>query len=207
MAGFTTTSDGGWVFSFADPVEKPELPSGPNMATNYLAGAGKWENYSDLMLYDAECRLRDFFESKRDDKQFNSPKGTYRKFTVKMMFEILYGKPYTSSDQKIANRLSTLMAYYSTKIQKEGTIRGKRHKKKVYTLSFKRYSMVKPYSLRLRLEWLGQRGELPTWRNMMLPKDDLDAGHARNPKTDRNMEKRRERAKRIYNERYADRHH
>lgn len=59
-----------------------------------------------------------------------------------------------------------------------------------------------PYSLKLRLEWLGEKGDIPTWSNMAVPKDDLEPGHARNYKTEKNMERRREQARARYNERY-----
>ena len=110
MAGFTTTADG-WVFSFEDEPRKLELPHKPNMATNYLAGAGKWENYSDLVLYETEHLLRDFLESKKDDPQWTSASTYYRRYTTGMIFEILYGKKYDpKKDYRIAFRLAKLMA-------------------------------------------------------------------------------------------------
>lgn len=203
MAGFTTTDDG-WVFNFEDPVSKPELPDEPNMATNYLAGAGKWENYSDIKLYECESLLRDFLESKQGDKQWDCPSTYYRRYTTGMMFEVLFGRKYDpKTDYQYGFRLAKLMAYYSTRITKEGSVRGKRYKKKIYCLSLKRYRKVPPYSLRLRLEWLESNNKLPSWQNMRLPKDDLKAGHARNPRTDENMRRRSERAKERYRGRYS----
>lgn len=207
MAGFITTGEE-WTFSFDDVPNKPELPDGPNMATNYLAGAGKWQNYNDFILYEAECLLRKFFESKKDDPQWISSSTYYRRYTTGMMFEVLYGKEYDpKSDFKVAFRLAKLMAYYSTRITKEGSVRGKRYKKSIYCLSIARYKKIPPYSLRLRLEWLESKGELPTWHNMKLPKDDLKPGHARNSRTEENMRIRSERAKKRYNERYSGRKH
>lgn len=203
MAGFTTTDDGGWSFSFADVPGKPELPEGPNMATNYLAGKGKWDNYSDITLYECEILLRKFFESKLDDPHWSIKNPYYRRFTCGLMFEILYGRKADCTgkdDLFIMRRLQRLMTYYSTRKQKEGMIRGKRYAKTVYTLSLKRYRTLKPYSLRLRVEWLEEHGEMPTWHNMVLPKDDLPAGHARNRQVEENMRRRRERAREIRNE-------
>lgn len=203
MAGFTTTGED-WVFSFEDPVVKPELPDEPNMATNYLAGAGKWENYSDIKLYECESLLRDFLKSKQGDKQWDCPSTYYRRYTTGMMFEVLFGRKYDpKTDYQYGFRLAKLMAYYSTRITKEGSVRGKRYKKKIYCLSLKRYRKVPPYSLRLRLEWLESNNRLPSWQNMRLPKDDLKAGHARNPRTDENMRRRSERAKERYRSRYS----
>lgn len=209
MPGFTTTDGDDWVFNFEDPVIKPELPDKPNMTTGYLEGAGKWENYSDKDLYEVDSLLRQFFESKLEDPKWTGPSTKWRRFTAGMMYEILYGVPYDhtipGSYQKIL-RLARIMGYYSTRITKEGSIRGKRYKKKIYYLSINRYKKCPPYSLRLRLEWLEKQDKLPTWHNMMLPKDDLKVGHARNKRTDENMEKRRERGKKIYNERYNRKH-
>lgn len=202
MAGFTSTNDG-WVFNFEEPMKKPELPSEPNMATNYLAGPGKWDNYSDPVTYECDSLLRQFFESKESDPQWTQQQPKWRRFTTGMMFEILFGRKYDpKADYQYGFRLSKVMAYYSTRSQKEGSIRGKRYKKTIYTLSLKRYHKCPPYSLRLRVEWLSEQGKLPTYQNMRLPKDDLKPGHARNPRTDENMEKRRERAKERYRDRY-----
>ena len=206
MPGFTITNDGDWSFSFADDAPAPKLPEGPNMATSYLAGTGRWENYSDVMLYECESLLRQFLESKVDDPRWTMPNTKWRRFTAGMMYEILYGEPYTHENYPKILRLARVMAYYSTRISKEGSIHGKKYKKKIYCLSTSRYKKVPPYSLKLRLEWLEEHGKLPCWQNMRLPKD-LEAGHARNRKTDENMEKRRERARRIYNERYNGRKH
>jgi len=210
MAGFTTTNDGGWVFNFEDPVAKPSLPTEPTRATGYLEGAGKWENYSDKDLYEVESLLRQLFKQKESDPKWNLTIAKHRRFTAGMMFEVLYGRPYDRTHageyQKIL-RLARVMAYYSTRITKEGSINGKRYKKKIYYLSLKRYKKLPPYSLRLRLEWLEEQGKVPCWQNMKLPKDDLKAGHARNKRTEENMEKRRERGRQLYNERYKSRNH
>lgn len=206
MAGFTTTNDGGWTFSFDDPVTKPTLPDGPNMATNYLAGPGKWDNYSDKVLYECDSLLRQFLASKEDDPKWNQTHPKWRRFTTGMMFEILFGRKYDSKrDYQYGFRLAKVLAYYSTRVAKGGSVNGKKTNKPLYTLSLKRYHKLQPYSLRLRVEWLADQGKLPTWQNMKLPKDNLKPGHARNKLTDENMEKRSEAARKRYNERYADR--
>lgn len=204
MQGFTTTDDGGWVFNLENP-KPPELPKEPTRATNYLEGPGKWDNYSDDVLYECESLLRRFFESKLDDGHWRQQNPKYRKYTVGLMFEVLYGRKYDkyqSHDQVRGRRLAKLMSYYATRKQKEGSILGKYYRKTVYTLSLRRYKRVPPYSLKLRIPWLEEQGKMPTWHNMQLPKDNLEAGHARNKRTDENMRRRRERAKAEYNERY-----
>lgn len=217
MAGFTTTNDGEWEFSFDDTPSIPDLPvhdpheqQGPE-APGYLDGPGKWENYSDLVIYELEALLRKWFTMKIESGVWDNDKtGRRRKYTCKMMYEQLYGKLPDLKDQgdrvKL-RRLPKVLSYYSTRIQASGSINGKKMTKTIYTLSPKLYKTRPPYSLRLRLQWLAEKGELPTWHNMMLPRDDLKIGHARNKRTDENMELRRERAKQRYNERYADRAH
>lgn len=217
MAGFTTTDDGGWEFSFDDTPEIPDLPihdpfvqQGPEKA-NYLAGPGKWENYSDDVLYEIEALLRKFMESKKADPEWRRDRrGRLRRYTCGMMFEQLYGRPAdqkSEEDRTKLRRMPKVMAYYSSKIQKSGSIRGKFTTCTIYTLSPKRFNMKPPYNLKLRIEWLSKQGKLPCWQNMRLPKDDLQAGQARNPKTNENMRRRRERGRELYNERYKDRAH
>lgn len=204
MPGFITDGED-WVFNFEEPMKKPELPSEPNMATNYLAGPGKWDNYSDKVTYECDSLLRQFFATKEGDPQWEQTHPKWRRFTTGMMFEVLFGRKYDpKTDYQYGFRLSKVMAYYSTRATKEGSIRGKRYKKTIYTLSLKRYRKLLPYSLKLRVEWLAEHGELPTYQNMRLPKDNLKPGHARNPKTDENMEKRREQARERYRERYGN---
>ena len=202
MPGFTTTDDS-WVFDLEDLPEKIEVPNQPNMATGYLALPGRWENYSDEILYDIEKRLREFLVSKEEDPHWKWARTTYRKFTVGMMYEILYGRKWDPTrDGKYAIRMARIMSHYSSRIQKEGIIRGKKMTKTIYTLSLSRLHKAAPYSLRLRIEWLADRGELPTVSNMGVPCSSLQPGHARNPRTEENMQRRREQAKARYHERY-----
>lgn len=212
MAGFTTTSNGDWSFKFGDDFEKPKLSDAPSPAAPYMEGPGRWDNYTDKYLYEVESLVRQFFESKKDDYVWRISNTKYRRFTVKMFFQVLYGRDYNHStssteDRKRFNRLQRIMRYYSSRIQNEGHILGKRHKTRVYTLSPKRYRKLQPYSLRLRMEWLAERGEVPTWYNMKVYNETLKPGHARNPRVDANMERRREKAREVYNERYRDRDH
>lgn len=206
------TSDDNWEFSFGEEYTKPTLPEGVSRVTGYLEGVGKWENYTDKYLYEDECLLRQLFAQKESDPLWLRKSGKYRRFTCKMMFEVLYGREYDpktadEADRLRFNRLPRLMKYYSSRMQKEAYILGKRHKSTVYSLSMKRARELAPFSLRLRLEWLEEQGRTPCWQNMKLVRDDLSVGHARNPRTDANMERRREEGKRIYNERYKDRAH
>lgn len=215
MPGFTTTSDGGWSFSFSEEPEIPDLPvhdpldsAGPKVV-GYLDDPKRWENYSDLVIYELEVLLRKFLETKLDDPNWKGAKTYWKRYTCGLMFEQLYGRrPNMKDHDDIVKlrRMPRLLAYYSSKVQKAGMVRGKQYTKTVYTLSLRRYKKNLPYSLRIRLKDMQEKGEIPTWQNLRLPKDDLKPGHARNPQTDENMRRRRERAKQIYNERYSDRH-
>jgi hypothetical protein len=155
--------------------------------------------------------LRKWFEKNIETEQWKKDKrGYYRRYTCGLMFEQLYGRKADAKSHEDLTRMRRLvkvLSYYSSKIQKEGSIRGKKYTKTIYTLSPKRYKTVPPYNLKLRLKWLSDRGELPCWQNMKLPKDNLKIGHARNKKTDENMRRRRERAREEYNRRYSDRKH
>ena len=215
MAEFITTDDG-WEFSFDSEPDVPNLPvhdpheeQGPQRTVGYLEGPGKWENYSDDTLYELETLLREWLEIKVNTDEWKKDKrGYYRRFTCGMVYEQLYGKPVNIKEkdcQLKLRRLTKLLAYYSTKIQKEGSIRGKKLTKSIYTISPRLYKTKPPYCLKVRLKWLKEKGELPCWQNMKLPKDDLKAGQARNKQTNENMRIRREKARERYNQRYADR--
>lgn len=216
MAEFTTTNDGGWVFDFESKPNVPNLPvhdpleqQGPQRTVGYLEGPGKWENYSDDVLYEVESLFRKFMDDKAYSEEWmNDKRGYWRRYTCGMMFEQLYGRKVDikdHTDQLRLRRLVKILSYFSTRIQKEGSIRGKKLTKSIYTISPRLYKTKPPYCLKIRLQWLQKKGELPCWQNMKLPKDDLKPGQARNKKTNENMRIRRERARELYNKRYADR--
>ena len=175
MAGFTTTNDG-WSFSFEDP--KPVLDtSTPNIGQPYLAGADRWKNYSDQELYEIECLLRQFLETKRNG--WGSPRSSDRKFTAKMMYEILYGEPAPADAYATIRKLNRVMNHYATRVYKKRntTIHGVRVRSNVYMLSALRLDKP-PFSLRLRLEWMAEQGIMPTYENMQLS-EKLQPGQTR----------------------------
>ena len=78
MAGFTTTNNGEWEFSFDSTPEVPDLPvhdphvqQGPQVA-GYLEGPGKWENYSDNVLYELESLLRNWLAIKCETDEWKN---------------------------------------------------------------------------------------------------------------------------------------
>lgn len=171
-----------WTFTFEDP--QPVLDTEEfNMGHPYLSGPGRWENYSDDQLYNAECLLRQFLETKRGG--WGTPNQSARKFTAKMMYEILYNEPAPKTTTAIVVKLNRLLNHYATRVyrRKNTTIRGERVRGKVYLLSAQRLDKP-PYSLRLRLEWMAERGILPTWSNMQLS-GQLKEGETRTSKNAR----------------------
>ena len=171
MAESTTTSR--VLFSFAQP--KPVLEEQP-IQKSYLAAPGRWDNYSDDKLYEMECLLREWLETKRGG--WGSSSQSARKFTAKMVYKILYGENTepTPAETKRMNRL--LNHYASRKYcrdKKTGkdnrtTIFGKQVRCNVYLLKASKLDNP-PYGLRLRLEWLAEHGKLPTFDNMRLEND------------------------------------
>ena len=204
MADSTTTSK--VLFTLGEELPSFDIPAENEELLPYLADPKRWEQYQNESLYKMDKLIRKWIEiNSKSSKWMSSYK--YRRYTLSMVVEQAFGEKYDAKRHgRYVNQIARLLAYYSSKVQKGGSINGRSLSKTIYTISPKRGKGA-PFSLKLRLEWLSERGELPTWRNMRLPKDDLKPGHARNPKTDENMRLRRERAKARYNERYKDRNH
>lgn len=155
----------------------------PGWALPLLTTPDHWANYSDDAIYETDKRIREWIQSMRSKW---SRKGMDRRYSFVMLCEIL-GLTKVVETRKNYKSIAKVFAYYSTRINKQTTINGKKCKN-VYTISPKRL-IRKPYSLRLRLEQMEGEG---VWQNFRLPKDDLEPGHARNPRTEANMQRRRE---------------
>jgi hypothetical protein len=191
-----TTDD--WVFNLDGKPKKEDLE--PAVQVPYLANPKAWRQYTDDTLYEIDVLVRKWIAKCMEDGKW-ARSYRMRRYTFSMAFEQIYGRKYDQSkDAGIINRMSRVLAYYSSKIQKGGFINGKQKSKTIYTISPRRLKRP-PYSLRLRLEWLGEQGDIPTPFNMRLPKDNLGPGHARNPRTEANMERRREDARARYRNR------
>lgn len=199
------TTDSDWSFDLTGGVgEKPEIAT-DEMAMPWVANPMAWAQYSNKWVYEADCIVRALIESQMENPTWCRTV-RMRRYTLGMVVEIAYGRPYDCKvDAKLAGPLAKVLAYYSSRVQTCGSINGKTYSKRIYTLSPKRFRRRPAYSLRLRLELMSKEGILPDRYNMRLPLDNLTAGHARNPRTDANMERRREESRRRYNERYADR--
>jgi len=195
----STTTDS-WSFSFQDP--KPVYDAGRiNMSQPYLSGPGRWENYSDEELYQLECLIRGWLETKRGG--WGTSDQSARKFTAKMVYEVLTGEK--NPELRTIRKLNKLLAHYSTRTYKKGntTIYGKKSNAVVYFLSATRLDHP-PYNLRLRLEWLESQSKLPTYENMELVYD-LKPGEMRrvNRKTEKNRRKRTQEVRRVRAEKRA----
>lgn len=194
MSKLSLTDDGDFLsLDLSDPEEKLDTEDMlPGWALPILTTPERWENFSNPLVYETDKRIREWIKSMRKHWK-NGGKGSDRRYSRKDLVGILglQNCIKNAHDDKIVSRI---FAYYSTKIQETTSIRGKKVKK-AYTISPARLKK-KPYSLKLRLEELDGEG---CWRSFNLPKDDLEVGHARNPRTEANIEKRRQRGRDRYN--------
>lgn len=171
----------------------------------YISDPLAWKNYENRMLYDAEVELRKFIVQQREIPKWRNTVAP-RRYTFKMLFEILFHREFDPhTDMKSNYMLKKLFAYYSTKITNSYTDsncgvgeKGYHKSLKGYHLSSKDPTEKRPYSLRLRIEWLAERGKVPSAANMKLCKDNLEPGHARSKKTEENIERRRKAARERY---------
>ena len=174
-----------------DIIDKAALP--------YIVKTEAWDQFNNPVVYQTDMLLREFISIMGKDTYWKRHMMS-RKYTYGMLFKILFGRDYDpKKDRKHTYVITKLFAYYSTRIQKEFYKDGKKKNRTAYTI-MANVDDKPPYSLKLRLEWLAAKGEIPCWQNMQMPKDNLKAGHARNPKTEANMERRREEARKRYNE-------
>lgn len=176
MTQTTIFKDGVFKLGQDEVVEKDPLP---NKGILPIIGNHKqWEQYTNEFIYKFDSLVREFIETMRHNANWYRHY-MERRYTYSMIIERLYGRPYDQKvDQKNLNAACRILAYYSSRIQKGGIINGKNYSKTIYTLSPK-IKDKPPYSLRLRLEWLTERGIIPSSKNMKLPKDNLRPGERR----------------------------
>lgn len=174
----------------------------------FLSDPELWENWEDDYLFEAERLIRGWMTEMSKDPRWKKTNAKMRRYTFSMVFQLITGQRYDCKRHaKYIHAWTTVLKYYSSRVQKSGNINGKFHSKTVYVLSPNRLKRP-PLSLRLRFEWLSERGVKPTRANMLNPSEEiLEPGHARNPRTDENMRRRSEEARARYYERYADRKH
>lgn len=183
-------------FSLKD--EKPKQFSTrenfPKWAIPYLSSEQAWDNYSDPLVYEVDKRLREWIKEMRPVWRTKRGQGLDRRFQFATLMEII-GIEIDQEVRKNYQKIARIFAYYSSKVSKQTRINGVK-KKGVYTISPSRVDR-QPYSLKLRMEEFGDQMD---GRQFRLPEDDLEPGHARNPRTDENMQRRAEEGRRRMNE-------
>lgn len=193
-----------WVFNLAGDDVKPTLANDGQLVA-LLGESDRWSQYENKLVYELDSLVRQWIIENSKHAKWKSHY-MCRRYTMRMVYEQIYNKPY-EPDGYINSWLPRILTYYSTRVQKGGSIYGKTYSTRtIYTISPARIKKP-PYSLKLRLEWFAENDIMPTYSNMSLVKDKLKPGHARNPRTNANMVARSERAKARYREKYADRDH
>ena len=196
IVGYIITEKG-WKLNEEPQSPLPDNPI-PLDDRKWLSDPRDWDQYQDPVIYDLEIKLREWIEEMSKNPQWRN-KTINRRYTYKDLWEQVTGTKYDQkTNAKYTVKFSRLLGWYSSRIQKGGSLRGKKCNHKIYTISPKRLNCA-PYCLKLRLRWLRENGIIPDNYNMKRP-TDLKPGHARNPRTEKNMEKKREEGRRRYNE-------
>ena len=179
-----------------EPVKRKPLVG---QAAVFLADPDIWKNYESDLLVEVETMLRDWMIEMSKLPAWKTTNAKKRKYTFSMVFELVTGERY--DQKKHANQIkawTTLLRYYSSRVQKSGNINGRFYSKTVYMLSPARLKRP-PYSVRLRIPWLIEHGYAIDKRTMENLNHDLcEPGHARNPRTDANMRQRSKEARKRY---------
>lgn len=179
--------------------EKPERKPLVGQAAAYLADPDCWRNYESEELAEIETMLRDWMEEMSELPAWKNTNSKKRKYTFSMVFQLVTGEKYDQRKHAGQIRIwTTLLRYYSSRVQKSANINGRFYSKTTYVLSPSRLKRP-PYSIRLRIPWLIEHGYAIEKRTMEnVNADLLEPGHARNPRTEENMRKRSKEARRRY---------
>lgn len=171
----------------------------------FIAGKREWDNYTDDVTYDVDKAMRDFMRKMKETPKWVKDR-RMRTYKFSQLFRLLFGREYdVGRDSRNSSRISKVFAYYSSSIR--GACKnddGEWRAKPGYVISPRRLEKP-PYSLRLRFEEMAAEGIIPTAANMRVPEDNLSKGHSRNPKTDANMERRREMKRKMHYDSVAKR--
>lgn len=161
-----------------------------------------WENYENHELADAEEALRSWIEEMSRLPKWRTTNAKCRRYTFSMLFELVTGEKYVHSRHAGKTRMwANLFRYYSSRVQKSASINGKQYNKTVYVISPQRLKKP-PFSVRLRIPWLAEHDIAIDARTIYGPlNDDIKPGHARNPRTEENMRRRREEGRKRYERR------
>ena len=83
----------------------------------------RWEQFSDPVVYELDRLMREWLEKMSENKKWVRSR-KLRMYTFAMIFEQIFGRKYDSvnGDAIYVSKLSKIIAWYSTKIQKSGYI-------------------------------------------------------------------------------------
>ncbi len=196
----TSISKEGWSFEEDKPVFESKRSTIPYEAMPWLNDPEMMAKYEDPYIYDMEVKLREWIaEMSKISAWKNNIKA--RRYTFGMLWKLVYGEDYDQKKHaKHIRRGINLFSHYSSRVQKAGSFNGKTRFKTTYVISPKRAD-CRPYGLKLRVEWLLENGYQLRADNMGEP-ERLMPGHARSPRTEANMERRREVGREKYRERF-----
>lgn len=185
----------GWIFEG----DLDQAPSAIDFEPyRYITTQEQWDNYTNEEANDFEMRLRGFLQYMKEHPKYRA--AINRRFTYQMIYERLYGELPREKTGYKSNTYRKIISYYSTRVMSD-TFIGDKRCKRVYVLSYKRLEK-RPWCIKNRIQWLLEHGESIDQGKLRLIKKQLQVGHARNPRTEANMEKRRERARKAYNAKY-----
>ena len=171
---------------------------GDDLPFYLLTTPEEWNNFNDDDAVDFERRLRAFLKYMSEHPKYRGAQA--RRFSYSQIYQRLYGVEPHAPNSWRHNTFREIVSYYSSRKMGDTTIKGKRHKR-IYVLSYSRLKK-RPWCLRLRMEWYREHGEEIEPGMLRLIHKKLEWGHARNPRTDANMEARREQARQRYREKY-----
>lgn len=180
------------------PREKPIISA----AAEFMGDPDVWANYENEHLAEVETMLREWMEDMSSTSTWKIRSSKYRRYTFSMIYQLITGRKFDSKrDMWEVRTWTALLKYYSSRVQKAGSINGRTYSKTIYVLSPARLKRM-PFSIRLRIPWLIEHGYEISKRTIVNPCTDLvEPGHARNPRTEENMRKRREEGRKRYERR------
>ncbi len=170
----------------------------PKLEMPFIRSVDEWKNYTNEMLYDVDKWIREWMQKMHDEGVWVGKRGRYNRYSVSTVFTLMTGMEYEYKHTRVAQHIGKVLSCYSSRRIKATEVHGKTCRN-VYALSYTIMAKTPPVSLKLRLEWLAERGELPTAENMRLSKG-LKPGTAYYPITNARMKKRQREARDRYNE-------
>ena len=128
-----------------------------------LTDHDNWERFVNKDLYDMEIKVREFLEGIEWRKL---KKGKPFRCDARLVFEWIFGRKPTQSDQMAFRYIHRLLAYYCSEYTEKTTFMGRVVPHVYYfnaTASRVKYRHTRmcrrPYSLKLRLEWAKERAD------------------------------------------------